>query len=270
MSNISPLAHIHPDAKIGANVIIEPFAVVHAQVSIGEGTHVMSHATILDGSVIGSKCTIFPGAVIGAIPQDLKFVGEKTTAEIGDGTTIRECVTINRGTKDKWKTVVGKNCLLMAYSHVAHDCILGDHVILANAVQLAGHVEVGNYAIISGLSGAVQFTRIGAHTYIAGNAVVRKDVPPYVKAAREPMSYAGINTVGLQRAKFTPEKIEEITEIYRILFIEKHTTTKAIEKIETTFAASPEKDSILDFIKTSKTGIIKRPSKIVNDEDTAY
>lgn len=270
MSNISPLAHIHPDAKIGFNVIIEAFAVVHAQVSIGNDTHIMSHATVLDGSVIGAKCTIFPGAVIGAIPQDLKFVGEKTTAEIGDGTTIRECVTINRGTKDKWKTIIGKNCLLMAYSHVAHDCILGDHVILANSVQLAGHVEVGNYAIISGLSGAVQFTRIGAHTYVAGNAVVRKDVPPFVKAAREPMSYAGINTVGLQRAKFTPEKIEAITDIYRILFIEKNTTTKAIEKIESTFPSSTEKDSIVEFIKTSKIGIIKRPSKIVSDEDTAY
>lgn len=270
MNHISPLAHINPDAKIGNNVKIDPFAVVHGLVSIGDGTHIMSHAIVLDGSVIGANCTIFPGAVIGAIPQDLKFVGEKTTAEIGDGTTIRECVTVNRGTKDKWKTVVGKNCLLMAYAHVAHDCIIGDHVILANAVQLAGHVEVGNYAIISGLSGAVQFTRIGAHTYVAGNAVVRKDVPPYVKAAREPMSYAGINTVGLQRAKFTPEKIEEITEIYRLLFIEKNTTTKALEKIESTFPSTPERDAIIGFIKTSITGIIKRPSKLANDEDTAY
>ncbi len=270
MSNISQLAHIHPDAKIGSNVTVEPFAMVHGDVVIGDGCHIMSHSVIMDGAIIGQNCRIFPGAVISAIPQDLKFVGEKTTVEIGDGTTIRECVTINRGTKDKWKTAIGSNCLLMAYSHVAHDCILGNNVILANGVQLAGHVEVGNYAIISGLSGAVQFTRIGSHTYVAGNAVVRKDVPPFVKAAREPMSFAGINSVGLQRAKFSDEKIEEITNIYRILFIEKNTTSKAIERIEREFAESPERNAILDFIKSSKIGIIKRPSKSAGDEDSTY
>ena len=270
MSKISQLAHIHADAKIGDNVTIDPFAVIHGEVSIGDGTHVMSQSVVMDGSIIGKNCTIFPGAVIGAIPQDLKFVGEKTTVEIGDGTTIRECVTVNRGTKDKWKTVLGKNCLIMAYAHIAHDCILGDNVILANAVQLAGHVEVGNYAIVSGLSGAVQFTRIGAHTYIAGNAVVRKDVPPFVKAAREPMSFVGINTVGLQRARFSPEKIQEITDIYRTLFIEKNTTSAALEKIEQNFPSSPERDTILDFIKTSQIGIIKRPSKTETDESKPY
>lgn len=270
MSNISQLAHIHPDAKIGNQVIIEPFAMIHGDVVIGDGCHIMSHAVIMDGTILGKNCRIFPGAVISAIPQDLKFVGEKTTVEIGDGTTIRECVTINRGTKDKWKTAVGENCLLMAYSHVAHDCILGNNVILANGVQLAGHVEVGNYAIISGLSGAVQFTRIGAHTYVAGNAVVRKDVPPFVKAAREPMSFAGINSVGLQRAKFSDEKIAEITNIYRILFIEKNTTSKAIERIEKEFAESPERKAIVDFIKSSTIGIIKRPSKSAGDEDSTY
>ena len=158
----------------------------------------------------------------------------------------------------------------MAYAHIAHDCILGDNVILANAVQLAGHVEVGNHAIVSGLSGAVQFTRIGAHTYIAGNAVVRKDVPPYVKAAREPMSFVGINTVGLQRLKFSPEKIQEITDIYRVLFLDNNTTTVALEKIETSFAVSAERDIILDFVKTSQTGIIKRPSKLANDDYKPY
>jgi len=270
MSTISPLAHIHPDATIGNNVTVDPFAVIDAEVSIGDGTHIMSHAVIMNGSVIGKNCSVYPGAVIGAIPQDLKFVGEKTTVEIGDGTTIRECVTVNRGTKDKWKTCVGKNCLIMAYAHIAHDCILGDHVILANSVQLAGHVEVGNHAIISGLSGAVQFTRIGAHTYVAGNAVVRKDVPPFVKAAREPMSFAGINAVGLQRSKFSPEKIQEITDIYRVLFIENNTTTAALEKIEASFTQSAERDAILEFIKSSKTGIIKRPSKTATDDDKSY
>jgi UDP-N-acetylglucosamine acyltransferase len=268
--SISPLAYIDKDARIGENVTIDPFAVIHGEVSIGDGTHIMSHAVIMSGSNIGKNCVIYPGAVIGAIPQDLKFVGEKTTVEIGDGTTIRECATVNRGTKDKWKTILGKNCLIMGYAHIAHDCVLGNNVILANAVQLAGHVEIGNYAILSGLSGAVQFTRIGAHTYVAGHTVVRKDVPPYVKAAREPMSFAGINTVGLQRSKFSPEKIQEITNIYKILFIEKNTTTAALEKVKASFPATPERDAILDFITTSKTGIIKRPSKTESDEDRSF
>lgn len=267
---ISPLAHIHANASLAGNVTVDAFAVIGDEVTIGEGTHIMSHAVIMSGSIIGKNCLIFPGAVVGAIPQDLKFIGEKTTVEIGDNTTIREHVTINRGTKDKWKTVVGSNCLLMAYSHVAHDCIVGNHAILANAVQLAGHVEVGDYAILSGLSGAVQFTRIGAHTYIAGNTVVRKDVPPFVKAAREPMSFAGINSVGLQRAGFSADRIQEISNIYRLLFVEKITTTIALEMIENSFTPTTERDTILQFVKSSKTGIIKRPSKIANDDDNPF
>jgi UDP-N-acetylglucosamine acyltransferase len=269
MSTISPLAHVHPTATIGNNVTIDPFAVIHDDVTIGEGSHIMSHAVIMSGSSIGKNCSIFPGAVIGAIPQDLKFVGEKTTVEIGDHTTIRECVTVNRGTKDKWKTVIGSHCLLMAYAHVAHDCILGDHVILANSVQLAGHVEVGDYAILGGLSGAHQFSRIGAHTYIAGNCVIRKDIPPYVKSAREPMSYMGINVVGLTRSNFSKEKIHEISDIYHTLFVEKNTTSSALEAIEKNFPASAERDSILQFIRSSKSGIIKRPSKS-NDDDNPF
>ena len=198
---ISPLASIHPNAKLGNNVIIEPFAVIHENVTIGDATHIMSHAVIMPYSRIGNGCKIFPGAVIGAIPQDLKFIGEETTAEIGDNTTIRECVTINRGTVDKWKTVIGKNCLLMAYVHVGHDCIIGNNVILVNSVQLAGHVEVGDYAIIGGLSGAPQFARIGAHTYIAGHTVIRKDVPPYAKAARETYVVYGIEYSGPAKKK---------------------------------------------------------------------
>lgn len=183
---ISPLASIHPGAEIGHNVTVEPFAVIHNNAVIGDGSHIMSHAVVMEHSRIGKNCKIFPGAVIGAVPQDLKFVGEETTAEIGDNTTVRECVTINRGTQDKFKTVIGKNCLLMAYTHIAHDCVVGNNVIMANAVQLAGHVEVGDYAIIGGLAAANQFTRIGAHTYIGGQSAIRKDVPPYTKAAREP------------------------------------------------------------------------------------
>ena len=267
---ISPLASIHPNAKLGKNVTVEPFAVIHDNVEIGDDSYIFSHAVIMSHSRIGKGCRIFPGAVIGAIPQDLKFIGEETTAEVGDHSTIRECVTINRGTKDKWKTAIGKHCLLMAYSHVAHDCIIGDHVILANGVQLAGHVEVGDYAIIGGLAGAHQFTRIGAHTYIAGHTVIRKDVPPYVKAAREPMSYMGLNIVGLQRRNFTSEEIETVSRIYHLLFVGNHSTSTAISMIEDQVKDSPYKDEILRFVKESKTGIIKRYSKIGIDEDQTY
>ncbi|HCF63691.1 MAG TPA: acyl-[acyl-carrier-protein]--UDP-N-acetylglucosamine O-acyltransferase, partial [Chitinophagaceae bacterium] len=183
---ISPLAYISPKATIGQNVTIDPFAMIHDGVTVGDDCHIMSNVVLMEGTLIGKGCQIFPGAVLGGIPQDLKFIGEKTTVEIGEHTTIRECVTINRGTQDKWKTVVGSHCLLMAYVHIAHDCTVGDHVILANGVQLAGHVEVGAYAIIGGLSAAPQFTRIGEHTYIAGQSSIIKDVPPYIKAGRTP------------------------------------------------------------------------------------
>lgn len=264
---ISPLASIHPNVKLGTNVIVDPFAVIHDNVTIGDGSHIMSHAVIMSHSKIGKNCKIFPGAVIGGIPQDLKFIGEETTAEIGDNTTIRECVTINRGTKDKWKTVVGSNCLLMAYAHVAHDCTVGNNVILANAVQLAGHVDIGDYAIIGGLAGAHQFTRIGAHTYVAGHTVIRKDVPPYVKAAREPMCYMGINIVGLQRRGFSQEKIDTISKIYHLLFVGNHSTSTAIQLINDQIPDGETKVDILQFIKESKIGVIKRYSKNGVDED---
>jgi UDP-N-acetylglucosamine acyltransferase len=267
---ISPLAYIHPNAKIGNDVIIDPFAVIHENVSIGDHTHVMSHAVINSYSTIGAHCKIFPGAVLGAIPQDLKFIGEESTVEIGDYTTIRECVTVNRGTTDRWKTVIGNHCLLMAYSHVAHDCILGNYVILGNAVQLAGHVTIDNFAILSGMAGAHQFTHIGEHTYIAGHTVIRKDVPPFVKAAREPLCFMGINIVGLQRRGFSKEKINEISDIYHVLFVDKNTTSAAIQTIEKTFDSSPLKEQILGFINNSKTGIIRRPSKTATDADFTF
>lgn len=267
---ISPLAYIHPDAKIGSNVKIDPFAVVQGNAVIGDHTHIMSHAIIDGNTTIGKHCSVFPGAVVGTIPQDLKYVGEETTVEIGDHTTIRECVTIHRGTKDKYKTVVGSHCLLMAYAHVAHDCILGDHVILANGVQLAGHVLVDDYAILGGLTGAHQFTHIGAHTYVAGHTVIRKDVPPYVKAAREPLSYMGVNLIGLQRCSFSKEVISEISNIYHTLFVEKHTTSSAINHIERDFGNSDIKECILSFIKNSKAGIIKRQVKTSSDDDFSF
>jgi UDP-N-acetylglucosamine acyltransferase len=264
---ISPLASIHPAAKLGNNVTIDPFAVIHDNVTIGDDTHIMSHAVIMPFTRIGKGCHIFPGAVIGAVPQDLKFIGEETTVEIGDNTTIREYVTVNRGTKDKWKTAIGANCLLMAYAHVAHDCIIGNNVIIANGVQLAGHVEVGDYANMGGLSGANQFTRIGAHTYIAGHTVVRKDVPPFVKAGREPMSYAGVNIVGLQRRNFTPEQIATISQIYHLLFVQKLPTSTAVGMIEEQVPEGELKTLILNFVKESKIGIIKRASKNEGDAD---
>jgi UDP-N-acetylglucosamine acyltransferase len=264
---ISPLASIHPNAKLGNNVTIDPFAVIYDNVTIGDNSHIMSHVVLFPFTIIGKNCRIFPNATLGGIPQDLKFIGEETTVEIGDNTTIRECVTINRGTKDKWKTSIGSNCLLMAYAHVAHDCIVGDHVILANAVQLAGHVEVGEYAIIGGLAGAHQFTRIGAHTYVAGHTVIRKDVPPFVKAAREPMCYMGLNIVGLQRRNFEKEKIDIISKIYHMLFVGNHSTSTAIQMIEDTVEDHEVKDYIMKFIQDSRIGIIKRYSKIGVDED---
>ena len=197
-----PLAYIHPDAKIAPTVVIEPFVSIDKNVEIGEGTRIGSNVTIMEGVRIGKNCTIFPGAVIGAIPQDLKFQGEDTLVIIGDNTTIRECVTIHRGTASKGKTVVGDNCLIMAYCHVAHDCVVGNHVIMSNATQLAGEVVIDDYAVIGGGSLVHQFTRIGAHAMLQGGSRVTKDVPPYVKAGRDPLSYAGVNSIGLRRRGF--------------------------------------------------------------------
>lgn len=267
---ISNLAHIHPNAQIGKNVTIDPFSVIHDDVIIGDGTHIMSNVTVFSCSRIGKNCKIFPGAAIGAVPQDLKFKGEYTLAEIGDNTTIRECVTVHRGTTDKNTTKIGSNCLIMAYAHVAHDCIVGNHVILANAVQLAGHVTVDDYAIIGGLSAAHQFTHIGRHTYIAGMSAIRKDVPPFVKAAREPLSYVGINNVGLSRRGYSKETIDEIFKIYHILFVERHIVSKAVELIEVMLPLTETREEIMSFIKKSEIGIIKRKNQNTTDEDIAF
>jgi UDP-N-acetylglucosamine acyltransferase len=267
---ISNLAHIHPNAQIGKDVTIDPFSVIHDDVIIGDGTHIMSNVTVFSCSRIGKNCKIFPGAAIGAVPQDLKFKGEYTLAEIGDNTTIRECVTVHRGTTEKNTTKIGSNCLIMAYAHVAHDCIVGNHVILANAVQLAGHVTVDDFAIIGGLSAAHQFTHIGRHTYIAGMSAIRKDVPPFVKAAREPLSYVGINNVGLSRRGYSKETIDEIFKIYHILFVERHIVSKAVELIEVMLPLSETREEIMSFIKKSEIGIIKRKNQNTTDEDIAF
>lgn len=254
---IQPLAYIHPQAKIADNVVIEPFVTIHKNVVIGEGTWIGPNVTIMDGARIGKNCRIFPGAVISAIPQDLKFDGEDTTAEIGDNTTIRECVTVNRGTKDRWKTVIGKNCLIQAYCHIAHDCIVGDNCIFSNSTTLAGHITVGDHVVLAGLVAIHQFCKIGSHAFITGGSLVRKDVPPYVKAAREPLSYVGINSVGLRRRGFTSEQINEIQDIYRTLFVKKNNLTTALDIVEAEQQPTEIRDEILDFIRNSNRGIMK-------------
>jgi len=252
-----PLAYVHPGAKIAKNVVIEPFTTIHNNVIIGEGTWIGSNVTIMEGARIGKNCNIFPGAVISAIPQDLKFKDEDTTVEIGDGTTIREYVTINRGTVDRGKTVVGKNCWIMAYCHIAHDCIVGDNCIFSNSSTLAGHVTVGDHVVLAGMTAVHQFCMIGNHAFVTGGSLVRKDVPPFVKAAREPLSYVGINSIGLRRRGFTPQKITEIQNIYRLLYQKNYNTSQAAGIIEAEMEATPERDEILQFIKNSKRGIMK-------------
>ena len=252
-----PLAYIHPDAKIAPTVVIEPFVTIDKNVVIGEGTRIGSNVTIMEGVRIGKNCTIFPGAVIGAIPQDLKFQGEDTLAIIGNNTTIRECVTINRGTAAKGRTIVGDNCLLMAYCHVAHDCTIGNHVIMSNATQVGGEVTIDDYAILSGGTLVHQFSHIGAHVMIQGGSRVNKDVPPYVKAGRDPLSYAGINSIGLRRRSFTNEQINDIQNIYRYVYLSGMNTSHALERIEAELPATKERDEILLFIRNSPRGIIK-------------
>ncbi|UKJ08036.1 acyl-ACP--UDP-N-acetylglucosamine O-acyltransferase [Solitalea lacus] len=254
---IQPLAYIHPQAKIADNVVIEPFVTIHKDVEIGEGTWIGPNVTIMDGARIGKNCRIFPGAVISAVPQDLKFGGEYTIAVIGDNTTIRECVTVNRGTSDRKETRIGSNCLLMAYVHIAHDCIIGDNCILANAVQVAGHVTVNDWAIIGGTSAIHQFVSIGAHVMVSGGSLVKKDIPPYTKAGREPLSFVGINSVGLRRRGFGSEKINQIQEVYRILYMKNFNTTKALDIIEADITPTEERDEIVNFVRNSNRGIMK-------------
>ena len=252
-----PLAYVHSDAKIAKNVVIEPFTTIDKDVVIGEGTWIGPNVTIMEGARIGKNCNIFPGAVISAVPQDLKFNGENTIAEIGDNTTIRECVTINRGTNSRGKTLIGKNCLIMAYSHVAHDCVVGDYCIFSNNSTLAGHITVGSNVILAGMTAVHQFCSIGDHAFVAGGSLVRKDIPPFVKAAREPLSYAGVNSVGLRRRGFKSEKIKEIQSIYRILYQKNYNNTQATQIIEAEMEASTERDDILQFIRQSQRGIMK-------------
>ncbi|AFL86207.1 acyl-(acyl-carrier-protein)--UDP-N-acetylglucosamine O-acyltransferase [Belliella baltica DSM 15883] len=254
---ISKLAQVHEGAILKEGVQIDPFTMIHEDVVIGEGTWVGSNVTIFPGARIGKNCKIFPGAVISAIPQDLKFQGEKTLVEIGDNTTIRECVTISRGTADKKTTRVGSNCLLMAYVHIAHDCIVGNNVIIANSVQVAGHVIIDDWAIVGGSSAIHQFVKVGMHSMISGGSLVRKDVPPFTKAAREPLSYAGVNSLGLRRRGFSSETISHIQDVYRFLFLNSLNNSRALEEIEVNLPATKERDEIINFIRSSERGVMK-------------
>ncbi|MBC7411350.1 MAG: acyl-ACP--UDP-N-acetylglucosamine O-acyltransferase [Bacteroidia bacterium] len=254
---ISKQADIHPNAIIGANVTVSSFAFIDDDVVIGDGTWIGPNVTLFAGARIGKNCKIFPGAVIAAIPQDLKFGGEFTTAEIGDNTTIRECVTVNRGTADRTKTVIGSNCLIMAYAHIAHDCLLGNNIILANSVNLAGHVTIEDHAILEGVVAVQQFVCIGQHAFITGGSLVRKNVPPYTKAAREPLSYIGVNSVGLRRRGFSNEAVLQIEDIYRTIYVRGHNVTNALSIVEQEAPESIQKRAIVDFIKESVNGIMR-------------
>jgi UDP-N-acetylglucosamine acyltransferase len=254
---ISNLAFIHPEAKIGKDVIIEPFAFIAGNVYIGDGTWIGPNSTILDGARIGKNCKIFPSAVVSGIPQDLKFRGEKSTVELGDNTTVRECATVNRGTAAVGRTIIGKNCLLMAYSHVGHDCAIGNNVIIGNSTALAGEVDIDDWAILSAGTMVHQFAHIGGHVMIGGGAKVRIDVPPYIKADRDPLSFLGLNLVGLTRRGFEKERINEIHEIYRAIYQRGMNFSQALEFVEKEFKPSSDRDYILDFIRKSERGIIK-------------
>ncbi len=250
-------ANIHADAKIGKDTVVEPFATIYGDVEIGDNCWIGPGAVIMDGARIGNNCKIFPGAVISAIPQDLKYRGEYTTVEIGDNCQIRECVTINKGTADRHKTKVGSNCLLMAYVHLAHDCYVGDNVIIANSVNVAGHVTIEDYVIVEGAAAIQQFLTLGAHSFVGGGSLVRKNVPPYVKAAREPLSFIGVNTIGLKRRGFKDKEILEIEDLYRLIYVHNNNVSKALKIAELEIPSSEHKDLILNFINNAEKGIIR-------------
>ncbi|GHU95126.1 acyl-[acyl-carrier-protein]--UDP-N-acetylglucosamine O-acyltransferase [Bacteroidia bacterium] len=266
MENKYPYAKVHPEAKIGENVVIEPFSVVAKDVVVGDGTWIGSHAILMDGARIGKNCKIFPGAVIAGAPQDLKFKGEASIAEIGDNTVVREYATINRGTaaSGKLRTAIGSNCMIMSYVHVAHDCNVGNNVVLVSYVGLAGEVEVGDYAIIGGGSMAHQFVRVGAHAMLAGGSLMTKDIPPYILAGHTPLSFFGVNRIGLRRRGFTDEQVNEIHDLYRIVYQNDLNITQACEELSK-LPASAVRDVVLGFITSSKRGVIKSTKQTTSE-----
>lgn len=261
-------AAVHPDARIGKNVTIGPWVTIEADVVIGDNTSIGANVCIMSGTRIGKNCQIFPGAIVGAIPQDLKYNGEDTTLEIGDNVIIREYCTLNRGTRANYKTVIGNNCLLMAYVHVAHDCVIGEHCILANNATLAGHVEIEEYVILGGMTAVHQFVQIGAYALIGGGTLLNKDVPPYIRISRYPASYIGVNTVGLRRKGFSSTEIRNIQDIYHQLFVEHRNVSKGIKYIEKNLEDTQARQRILGFTRASKNGIVKGLTKKRKTDDT--
>jgi len=255
--DIHNTAIVNSKAEIGNNVKIGPYTLIEDDVIVEDGCEIGSSALIASGTRIGKKCRVFHGAILGSIPQDLKFGGEKTTLEIGENTTIREYATLNRGTEDKWKTVVGNNCLLMAYSHIAHDCSLGNNVVIANSVNMAGHVEIDDFVGIGGLCPVHQFVRIGKHSFIGGGSKVAKDVPPFVLAMGEPFRYAGLNRVGLTRRGFTEDSLSIIKNAYRIIFQSNLNIQKALDRVKNEIEPIKEVQDILQFFQDSERGIIR-------------
>jgi UDP-N-acetylglucosamine acyltransferase len=253
---IHPTAIVDPKAEIDAGVTIGSYGVIESNVRLGKNCWLGPHVHVASGARIGAGCRIFTGAVLGTIPQDLKFEGEETTLEIGERTTIREFATLNRGTKDHWKTIVGSDCLLMAYSHVAHDCIIGDHCILANAVNLAGHVVVEDWASIGGMVPVHQFARIGQHCFVGGGLRVAKDVPPYILAMGEPLTFGGLNSVGLSRRGFPEATLTVLKRAYKLLYKSKLNVSQAVQRIREECALTPEVQNVLAFIEKSERGII--------------
>lgn len=259
--SISRLADIHPDAILGKNVIVEAFAKIDNDVVVGDDTWIGTNVSLFPGTRIGAHCKVFPGAVIAGLPQDLKFRGEYSTVEIGDHTTIREYVTINRGTALDGVTRVGSHTLLMAYSHIGHDTLVGDHCVIVNSVQIAGEVVVEDWAVVGGMSAIHQFCRIGTHAMVSGMSGVLLDVAPYTKVFGVPAEYVGINSIGLKRRDFSREQIENIRDIYRVMFQQGLNTSQALEYIDQNMPDSDERNQIVHFLKNSKRGFIKGNSR---------
>ncbi len=261
MNNISPLASVSPAAKIGDNVTIGPFAVVESDVVIGDGCYIMPHAIVMSYTTLGKDCTVFPGAVVGAVPQDLKFHGEISRVEIGDRVMIRECATINRGTEasGKFCTKIGNDTLIMSYVHIAHDCEVGNHCILVSKTAIAGETKIEDWAVLGGGAMVHQFSKIGAHAMVGGASKVTKDVPPYILVDRDPICYMGVNRTGLLRRGFTEEKVNEIKDIYETIYLSSYNVSQALEIIQETMPATPERDHILSFIRGSKRGVVPKP-----------
>ena len=261
MNKIHPLACVSPNAVLGDNIEIGPYVFVDDDVVIGDGCRLLPHATIFSYVSMGKDCTVFPGAVVGAIPQDLKFEGEVTRVEIGDRVTIRECATINRGTRASGKAVtrVGSDTLIMSYVHIAHDCTVGNHCIMVSHSAIAGETDIEDWAILGGGALAHQFSRIGCHAMVAAGIKILKDVPPYVMAGRDPISFEGINRVGLLRRGFSEDKVNEIKAIYDTVYFQGMNVSDALAHIEQNFARTPERDHIIDFIRGSRRGILPKP-----------